>query len=89
MTKAELQKVLDGANEKLATGAEPPWSWYQYVKLRETLEAIMSGMEATTPLEGSLGPELHSDSSLRLVVNNDPQDSAQCHLAGLPIQMPM
>ena len=49
MTKAELQKVLDWTYDKLATGAEPPWAWYQYMKLRETLEAIISGMEAATP----------------------------------------
>ena len=39
MTRAELERVLDWANDKLATGAEPPWAWYQYMKLRETLEA--------------------------------------------------
>ena len=89
MTKAELQRVLDWANEKLATGDEPPWAWYQYMKLRETLEAIISGMGTTMLLEGSPGSEPHQDSSLRLVVNNDPQDSARHHLAGLPVQLPM
>ena len=89
MTKAELQKVLDWANEKLATGDEPPWAWYQYMKLRETLEAIMTGMEAVKPLEGSLQSEPRPDNSPRLVVDNDPQGSARHHPAGLPVQMPM
>ncbi len=89
MTRAELQKILDWTYDKLATGAEPPWAWYQYMKLRETLEAIISGMEAATPTKSSPLSEPHSESSLRLVVDNDPQDSAQHHLAGLPVQMPM
>jgi hypothetical protein len=42
MTCVELERVRDWALQKLATGQEPPWAWYQYTKLRETLDAILS-----------------------------------------------
>ncbi len=47
MTKDELQKVREWADGKIATGVEPPWAWFQYMKLRETLDAILGGMDAT------------------------------------------
>jgi len=43
MQNAELQRMLDWANQKIEAGEEPPWAWYQYMKLRETLEAILEG----------------------------------------------
>ena len=43
MTRTELERVLNWADDKLAAGAEPPWEWYQYMKLRETLQAILGG----------------------------------------------
>ena len=46
MTRAELERVREWALQKLATGEEPPWAWYQYMKLREALEAILAGMDA-------------------------------------------
>jgi len=39
----QLQNILDWTNQKLATGEEPPWSWYQFMKLREAIEAIRTG----------------------------------------------
>jgi len=47
MTEQELQRVLDWTKEKLATGNEPPWAWFQYMKLQENLEAIISGIQAS------------------------------------------
>ena len=47
--REELQKVRDWANEKIANGQEPPWAWYQYMKLRETLQAILAGIQAASP----------------------------------------
>jgi hypothetical protein len=85
----ELQKVRDWANEKIAAGQEPPWAWYQYMKLRETCDAILTGMEATTPLEGSPQSALHPGAHLRLVEDTCPQGSAPHRPAGLPVQMPM
>ena len=86
--KAELEKVREWADAKLSTGAEPPWAWYQYMKLRETLDAILQGM-ATTTTESSLQSAEHPGAHLLLVGSTDPQDSAQPHHVGLPTQMPM
>jgi hypothetical protein len=40
-TKTQLEAVRAWADGKIVTGAEPPWAWYQYMKLRETLDAIL------------------------------------------------
>ena len=45
----ERVRLRAWAQEELATGEEPPWAWYQYMKLRETLDAILGGMEAVMP----------------------------------------
>lgn len=90
MTPAELRSVLNWTKEKLATGAEPPWAWYQYMKLREALEAILSGMEATT-LQTESSPQLEapSGSGLRLVDSNTQPDSVEPLPTGLPVRLPM
>ena len=43
MTKEDLKKIRQWADDKIATGEEPPWAWFQYMKLRETLDAILGG----------------------------------------------
>ena len=50
MTDAELAKMRRWADDKIAAGQEPPWAWYQYMKLRETLDAIIAGRAATQPI---------------------------------------
>lgn len=88
MTKAELQRVRQWADDKLVAGEEPPWAWYQYMKLRETLDAILAGMAAITP-PSSQGSAPRSDTHLRLVAGSDLQDTVPHRPAGLPVQMPM
>jgi hypothetical protein len=43
--KRELSAVLEYAKAKIASGNEPPWAWYQYMKLIETCEAILESMK--------------------------------------------
>ena len=74
--QAELQRVRDWAQEKAQNGEEPPWAWYQYMKLIETCDAILSGMAASTP-EGSPGSESHQAKHLRLVAHNGSQETSQ------------
>lgn len=73
----QLEQVRDWAQTKVQGGQEPPWAWYQYMKLVETIDAILSGMAATTPLEGSQQPEPHQATNLRLVAHNGSQDTSQ------------
>jgi hypothetical protein len=88
MTREELEKVRSWADAKLSTGEEPPWAWDQYMKLRETLDAILAGMAQTTPL-GSPQSEQLPERSLRLAACNGSQDIAQCRSDELAVRLPM
>jgi hypothetical protein len=90
MDRAELERVRDWATEKIARGSEPPWAWYQYMKLRETLDAILSGMDATTQQTESSPPaEPRRGKRLRLVEATDWQDSAPPAQPDGPVQLPI
>lgn len=86
--REQLESVLDWANAKIASGQEPPWAWYQYMKLRETLEAILEGMAAVTTDHLQQSAQ-HLERHLRLVETNGPQDTPRRRPAGLPTQPPM
>lgn len=88
VTRADVEKMLAWAKEKIAAGQEPPWAWYQYMKLRETLEAILGGMSVTTT-ESSPQSEQHPGKHLRLVEAKHPQDTAPHRPSGLPTRLPM
>lgn len=88
MTREELEKVRSWAASKLSTGEELPWAWDQYMKLRETLDAILAGMAQTTPL-GSPQSEQLPERSLRLAACNESQDIVQCRSDELPVRLPM
>lgn len=72
MTQAELCRVLDWADKKLAGGAEPPWAWYQYAKLREAVEEVIACLQAPQ-MESLPQTKTRQDGGLRLVVSNHPQ----------------
>ena len=84
----KLEDVRAWAQEKIASGAEPPWAWFQYMKLIETADAILGSREATTK-ESSQQSAMPVGEHLRLVGPNDQQDGFQRHPAGLPTQLPM
>jgi hypothetical protein len=86
--KAELERVRDLAIEKLTTGNEPPWSWYQLMKLREASEALLAGMEVTQPTASLQEPEPRRGVGLRLVAAIDQQDSARHRQDMGPVQLP-
>lgn len=87
--REELERVRDWAKAKIQGGSEPPWAWYQYMKLIETADAILAGMAATSLKENSPQSEPHQERHLRLVDSTSQPNSAQLHPVGLPIQMPM
>ena len=68
MTRNELERCRDWAVEKVTTGNEPPWSWYQHMKLREALDAILAGMDVTQPTGDLPGSRSHQ--------GNGPQQAA-------------
>ncbi len=88
MTRDELQQFRDWADGKIATGAEPPWAWFQYMKLRETLDAILAGMAVATT-ENSQQSEEQLGKRLRLVDETYQQDTVPLRPSDEPVQMPM
>lgn len=90
MEREELERVRAWAIAKLATGEEPPWAWYQYMKLRETLDAILGGMDAVMPqTENSPREAQRSGMHLRLVGATCPQDNAQRRPTDETVVLPM
>ena len=87
--KQDLERVREWAQAKVQGGEQPPWAWYQYMKLIETVDAILAGMAATIPMGSLQQSQQHPDGHLRLVDSTCPRDTSQPHPVGLPIQMPM
>jgi hypothetical protein len=83
----QLNDVRQFAKDKIATGTEPPWAWYQYMKLIEASEQILAGMGVTT--ESSQQSASLAGTPLRLVGSTHLQDSVPHRPSDLPIQMPM
>jgi hypothetical protein len=85
---SELKRVREWAQEKIQGGSEPPWAWYQYMKLVETVDAILDGIAGTTT--GNLPQsEEHQGKRLRLVESTCQQDAALHRPGKLKIRMPM
>jgi hypothetical protein len=59
-----LIQVLEWAEDKVAAGREPPWAWYQYMKLIETVNAIRYGRLAVKRGPADL---LRTESSARSI----------------------
>jgi len=74
-----LEAVRNWAKEKIASGSEPPWAWYQYMKLIETLDAILGGQACVTTKESSPQSESRPGVHLQLVGPKYSQDIAQSH----------
>ena len=85
---AELQRIRDWAQSKIDAGSEPPWAWYQYMKLIETIDAIRQGMASTTTVNSRQSEE-RSGGQLRLVASTRPQDASRPRPADQKIRMPM
>lgn len=87
--KANLERIREWAQSKIQGGSEPPWAWYQYMKLVEACDAILAGQAATVTMENLPQSPERSGGHLQLVDSTYQQDTAQPHHVGLPVQMPM
>lgn len=72
-----LKKIKVMAKAKIATGEEPPWAWYQYMKLIDAADAILDSIGHTSPTGSSQELAQHQGKPLRLVARNDRQNNAQ------------
>jgi hypothetical protein len=52
-----LALCRDWAEGRVASGNEPPWAWYQYMKLIETVEAIQTSRRAASSGGSATGRE--------------------------------
>jgi hypothetical protein len=78
MSRNDVQKaVFDWAEGKSPSGDDSPWAKFDYLKLRETLEAIVLCMEAATHQMDSSPMELQPEAAPRLVVSNDQPENAE------------
>jgi hypothetical protein len=89
MMRQELERMKEWAAAKIQGGSEPPWAWYQYMKLIETIDAILQGMDSVVLMEDSRRSQGQPERHLRLVDDNDQQETSPRRSAGLPVQMPM
>jgi hypothetical protein len=69
MTRDDLEHLWAWANDKLATGEQPPWAWEQYVKLCEMLDVISARM-AGNKVSGSSRYTQRQSAHLRLIANS-------------------
>lgn len=79
MSEQQLQAMRDWAKEKIASGSEPPWAWFQYMKLIETLDAILNSQASVITKENSPQSELRPGGHLRLVGSTRLPDGARLH----------
>ena len=70
MSRNPVQNAALDWAESPPSADDTLWARFDYFKLRETLETIVSAMEATAQLE-SPPSEPEADGTLRLVVSND------------------
>jgi len=84
----DLNRIWQWAHDKIKAESEPPWAWYQYMKLIETIDAILQGMAVTTT-ENLPQSDQPPERRLRLVGSNGQQDTAPRHPVDSKIQMPM
>lgn len=85
----QLLDVRRWAQDKIAGGEEPPWAWYQYMKLTETIDAILGGADCVVTMENSQQSELRPGVHLRLVDSTCSPDNVQRHPSDETVQMPM
>jgi len=52
-----LALCRDWAEDRVASGSEPPWAWYQYMKLIETVAAIQTSRAAVSARDPQPEPQ--------------------------------
>ena len=84
-----LRALRQWAKAKIADGHEPPWAWYQYMKLIETIDTILENIASVTTMESSQQLEVHRGAHLQLVGSIFQQDKSQHHSSDVKVSVPM
>jgi len=86
--KPLLRRLNLWANQKIQRGEEPPWAWYQYMKLRETIDGILKGMAATSRVN-SQGSDRHRERLNRSMASKYHRGTARPRPAVTKVPLPM
>ena len=89
LVREKLEDIRMWAQAKVEAGSDPPWAWYQYMKLIEAANAILKGMDATATMASSQQSAKLPGTHLRLVGAIGSQDNAQPHQPETPTLLPM
>lgn len=84
----QLASIKEWAQKKAQGGGEPPWAWYQYMKLIEAISSIQAGTHATTT-DNSLRVAERQGKVIQLGVANCSPENAQSHPSEEQVQLPM
>jgi hypothetical protein len=81
MQVSDLKAMDEWAARRIGSGNETPWDWYQLMKLREALEALIAAEETRARQQKEGLPAQAPPQGLRprLAVDNDPQESVPRH----------
>ncbi len=82
MSRNPVQNAALNWAESAPSADDTLWARFDYFKLRETLETIVSAMEATQVESPPSEPE--ADGTLRLVVSNDRPEKGEVWLPDAP-----
>ena len=85
----KLQEVRAWAQGKIDARQEPPWAWYQYMKLIETCDTILASMNATVKTASLQQSESRPGNVIQLAGSTSRQDAAPHHPDSETPQMPM
>lgn len=91
MDRGELERVLAWAKSRLQGGEEPPWTFYELMKLAEALEALLAGMDAGAPMPqtaSSPATAPRRGAHLRLVATATPPDTVRRRRRPPPVILP-
>lgn len=87
--KKRLKEVRDWAQGKIDSRQEPPWAWYQYMKLIETCDAILAGQSVVTQTASSQQSEPPQGNVIPLTDSKSRRGAAQRRQDNETPQMPM
>ena len=57
MQISDMKDMRKSAAQRLSSGEETPWDWYQLMKLREALDALIETAETRATHETAVSPE--------------------------------
>ncbi len=85
----KLREVRAWAQAKIDAGQEPPWAWFQYMKLIETTDIILNGISNSATTGSSLPVEQLPGNVIRLAGATYPRDTALPHPDEPLVPLPM